>query len=121
MDYPLTKNMYKDKRGTINDLAVGNDWSVTYITFKKGAVRGNHYHKETIQHDIVLKGSLLCKKGHETGFPKKGDLIHIEANIPHAYEALEDSEIVSICFGKRIGDNYYKDTYVLQEPLIASK
>ena len=112
---------HKDKRGMIKDLMVGKDWSVTYITFKKGAIRGNHIHKETIQHDIILGGELLCKKGNNTGFPEKGDIINIESNLPHAYKALKDSEMISICFGKRVGSNYSKDTYALQTPLIKSK
>ena len=110
--------MYKDDRGTIKDLLVGEDFSVTHITFTKGAIRGNHTHKETTQHDIILKGKLTCKKGNSTSYPVKGDVIHIEPNIPHAYKAMEDSEMISICFGKRIGDNYSKDTYALQKRLI---
>lgn len=109
---------HKDKRGTIKDLLVGKDFSVTYISFKEGAVRGNHFHKETSQHDIILSGKLMCKKGNNTGYPETEDIVHIEPNIPHAYKALEDSEMVSICFGKRIGKNYSKDTYALQEKLI---
>ena len=111
-------SMYKDDRGTIKDLLVGEDFSVTHITFTKGAVRGNHMHKETIQHDIILKGRLICKKGNSTIYPGKGDEINIEPTVAHAYKATEDSEMISICFGKRIGDNYSKDTYALQKRLI---
>jgi len=107
--------MHKDKRGIIKDLMVGKDWSVTYITFKKGAVRGNHVHKKTVQTDIILEGKLLDERGIDW---IKGETREIEANEPHAYKAISDSEMISICFGKRIGKNYSKDTYALQEPLI---
>ena len=107
--------MHKDKRGIIKDLMVGKDWSVTYITFKKGAVRGNHYHKYTTQNDFVMSGKILCENGQ---FMLKGDTGYINAKTPHAYKALKDSEMISICFGKRIGKNYSKDTYALQKPLI---
>lgn len=55
-------NKFEDERGIIEDLKVGKDWSVTYISFKKGAVRGNHYHKETKQTDYILSGSFICSK-----------------------------------------------------------
>lgn len=97
---------------------VGEDFSITHITFKKGAVRGNHVHKETAQHDFITKGKLMCRKGRNIGFPEKGDVIHIEPKTPHAYKAMEESEMISICFGKRVGDNYSKDTYALQKEII---
>ena len=98
----------KDKRGTIQDLKVGKDYSVTFITFKKGAIRGNHYHKKTTQIDLILKGKLE----DESEFTwEKGEINEIEPNEKHAYKALKDSEMVSICIGKRIGKNYAKDTY----------
>jgi len=90
---------------------VGEDFSITHITFKKGAVRGNHYHKKTDQQDIILKGKLMCYQGGYRNEVVKGQWINIVSGTPHAYKALEDSEMVSICIGKRIGKNYAKDTY----------
>lgn len=112
---------FKDERGIIEDLKVGKDWSVTYISFKKGAVRGNHYHKETRQVDYLLKGSLKVayKDMLSIREPVVGTLssvgygITFPINTAHAYEALEDSEIMSMCFGKRIGENYEEDTFRL--------
>jgi quercetin dioxygenase-like cupin family protein len=113
---------HRDKRGTIKDLMVGKDFSITYITFKKGAVRGNHVHKETYQKDIILSGKVLFKTDapmtRNEVIYKKGEICEIPPTYPHAYKALGDSEMISICFGKRIGSNYSKDTYALQEPLI---
>jgi quercetin dioxygenase-like cupin family protein len=60
----------------------------------------------------------MCRKDRETAYPETGDTVHFPEGSKHAYKALEDSEMVSICFGKRIGDNYSKDTYALQEKLI---
>lgn len=129
MDYSIAtnkNNMFKDKRGIIKDLMVGKDWSITYITFKKGAVRGNHVHKNTIQIDCVIKGLLNCKTERKcnhlvevsSDMVQKGKVMFMQKGVPHAYKALKDSEIISICFGKRIGKNYSKDTYALQTPLI---
>lgn len=99
--------MYKDERGIIEDFIVGDDYAVTHITFNKGAIRGCHYHKETLQIDTVLYGEIT--DGKKTY--KQGDVIRIEAGTPHGYKALKDSAITSQCFGKRIGDNYSKDTF----------
>lgn len=102
---------FKDERGIIEDLKVGKDWSITYITFKKGAVRGNHYHKKTVQTDYVLKGKLQLEMTYSRKIMEAGDWQEIQPNVPHAYKALTDSEMVSICKGKRIGENYESDTF----------
>lgn len=94
---------------------VGKDWSVTYITFKKNSVRGNHYHAKTVQKDFILSGKLICAKGLESASVVPGDSIIIEPGTPHAYLAIEDSEMVSVCFGERVGDNYSKDTYAVRK------
>ena len=31
---------------------------VAYIFTKKGKIRGNHYHKDTTQYTLILKGNL---------------------------------------------------------------
>lgn len=114
---------FKDARGAITDLLVGKDYSFTHITFKKGAVRGNHYHRKTQQLDIVIKGefNLFHQNGKGPRLfqtVKKGHQVQIEKGTSHAYKALKDSEMVSICFGKRVGKNYEKDTIRLKKPLI---
>ena len=106
---------FTDERGIIEDLKVGKDWSVTYISFKKGAVRGNHYHKETTQVDTILSGSFLCKTDRGSQEVFKNQIVSHLPNEHHAYLALEDSEMVSMCFGKRIGENYEEDTFRLTE------
>ena len=50
---------YKDERGIIKDLIQKkNINAITYITINKGKVRGNHYHKKTIQWNYILSGKL---------------------------------------------------------------
>lgn len=116
-------NKFEDERGIIEDLKVGKDWSVTYISFKKGAVRGNHRHKKTTQIDTVLSGNFILKYGTDTQFPEVKELrpgmsvTHLP-NVNHAYIATEDSEMVSVCKGVRIGDNYEEDTFRLEKKLL---
>lgn len=106
-------NKFEDERGIIEDLKAGKDWSVTYISFKKGAVRGNHLHRATLQHDFVLSGKFEFKHGHSSKYIEAGDDVTISPGIAHAYRALEDGEIVSMCKGVRIGENYEEDTFRL--------
>lgn len=108
---------HTDERGIIEDLKVGKDWSVTYISFKKGAVRGNHFHKKTIQTDIILSGKFECYSGNKMVEVEAGDTIDHHPGIPHAYKALTDGEMVSTCHGVRIGENYEEDTFRLTEKL----
>lgn len=111
---------HRDKRGLIQDIMVGKDFSVAYITFKKGAIRGNHFHKKTLQMDYIMSGKVACYTGGaEPTIVKKAGSISHPAKIPHAYKALSDSEMISICIGKRIGKNYSKDTFKLKTPLVS--
>lgn len=107
--------MHTDKRGTIKDLLVTDEYSITYITFNEGAVRGNHFHNETKQVDVVLKGVLLCKTDEIIKEIGQGDSHIHYAGTPHAYQAITDSELLSICFGKRRGEHYEEDTFRLPE------
>ena len=56
---------HQDKRGVIIDLLEKKKINaITYITQKKGKVRGNHLHKKTIQWNYLIKGKikLITKK-----------------------------------------------------------
>ena len=53
------KVSHQDKRGLITDLLEKqNINAITLITQKKNTIRGNHFHKKTIQWNYVLKGKL---------------------------------------------------------------
>jgi len=107
--------MHQDERGIIKDLLVTDECSITHVTFKEGAVRGNHYHKKTVQKDCVLKGRLICSQyGKETEVTV-GDWIQTEPHVEHAYKALEDSELLSICWGVRKGEDFEKDVVRLSD------
>jgi quercetin dioxygenase-like cupin family protein len=106
---------YTDSRGTIKDLLVTDEYSITHITFENGAVRGNHYHNETTQKDVILTGSLLCSLDGKEQEVSTGDYIQIEPKVKHAYKALEYSEILSVCWGVRKGADYEKDVVRLND------
>ena len=120
------KCAFEDERGEITDILENEVIEyVTLITSKKGAVRGNHYHKESVQYTFVLKGCLklvtqIDEGEIETAIIKAGDLVFTPPAEKHALIALEDSEFLVFTRGPRGGKNYEKDTYRLTEKLISN-
>ena len=117
MKHSELKGFFKDDRGEIEDLLVTDKGAVTFITFKKGAVRWNHYHNETIQVDFVLSGRLQLEMPYSSRELKGGDTQRIMPKVAHAYKALEDSDMVSCVYGPRKGKDYAADTFKLETPL----
>jgi len=114
---------HKDDRGEITDILVKEEIDfVTIITSVKGAVRGNHYHKETVQYVYILEGrmKLLVRTPDQPTTAiilEKGDLAFTDVLEEHAMIALEDSAFMVFTRGVRGGVDYEKDTYRLSEPL----
>jgi quercetin dioxygenase-like cupin family protein len=115
---------FSDSRGTIRDLLVGEQFdSVTLIRSKVGAVRGNHYHAETVQWTYVVSGRLrvVTQVGDSPpvdGIVSDGELMVSPAGECHAWLALEDTEVLVFTRGPRSGANYESDTVRLTERLI---
>jgi quercetin dioxygenase-like cupin family protein len=111
---------FSDARGTISDIlereAVN---SVTIITSRAGAVRGNHYHRETTQYVFVVQGRLrfTCQKpgGPRRSFvAESGSLVTSEPNDRHAMRALDDAVFIAMSRGPRGGREYESDTFRLE-------
>jgi quercetin dioxygenase-like cupin family protein len=115
---------HEDSRGIIVDLVENqNINAVTFITFSKGAVRANHYHKKTTQWNYVTKGQikLVTQLGEEDVkevILKKGDLAVTIPMEKHALVGLEDSEMLVFTEGPRGGKEYESDTFRLETPLV---
>lgn len=118
---------FQDERGAIIDVLKNEMVEyATIITSRKGAVRGNHYHKDTCQYLYVLDGKLrvvIQMPGDEKqeAVLEAGDLV---VNAPlerHAFEAIEDTTFLVLTRGPRGGENYEKDTYRLETPLISPR
>ena len=118
------KISHKDKRGVIVDLLERkNINAITFITQKKGVVRGNHFHKKTIQWNYLMKGKIVLATKKNNGplkkiILKKGDIVETSKNEKHAIKAIKDSEFLVFTQGPRGGKNYELDTFRLVEPLI---
>ncbi len=108
---------WEDQRGSIRDVfAAGAPDCVTLIASKKGAVRGNHYHRESSQYAFVVSGRMTAFVQSKTGEIEKremgpGDMVLHEPNEPHAYLALEDTVFLAFASGIRKGSDYEKDTH----------
>jgi quercetin dioxygenase-like cupin family protein len=120
-----TKVNFKDGRGEIRDLLTKTDIdAITFITSTKGSVRGNHYHKKTVQYDYVISGKfeLYTKQMPNSKITKKilkaGDIAFHPAMEAHTFVALEDSVFLSLTKGPRNGEDYEKDTIRLEKSLV---
>lgn len=117
------KSVFEDERGNIIDILEDEVIEyVTIITSKKGAVRGDHYHKESVQYTFVLKGSLQLltqMPGEEvrTTLLSTGDLGFSPPMEKHTLVAIEDSKLLILTRGPRGGNNYEKDTFRLAKSL----
>ncbi len=115
---------FEDARGTITDIFVQDPQDhATLIFSKKGAVRGNHYHNETVQSDFVISGKLkvLTQKVGASEITESevgpNDYISHDKREAHTYVALEDTVFITFNAGPRGGENYEKDTFRLEVPL----
>jgi quercetin dioxygenase-like cupin family protein len=111
---------FEDHRGVIQDWFDGRPIdAVTHIVTAKGAIRGNHVHRETVQWTLVLTGRLLMATGGSEVEAGPGTLTAHHPGDPHAWKALEDTDCLVFTRGPRAGENYEQDTYRLEEPLLS--
>ena len=118
-----TQASFQDVRGVIKDILFKEPIDhVTVITSAKGVVRGNHYHKETLQWVYLHSGRLKVLTRQTDGrvahhILEEGDLVLTEKFEEHALEAMEDSVFFVFTRGPRGGRDYEQDTFRLDSPL----
>ena len=123
MEIKKIKCIQEDKRGSITDIVEQVDFNgATIILSKSGSVRGNHFHKKTIQYVYILSGKMKClaKKPEEPvtqAIVEQGDLVSHDLLESHSFEALEETLFLVLSSGLRTGRDYEKDTYRLEVPL----
>jgi len=123
MNIQQIKLTFEDSRGTITDIVEQIDFNgATIISSKAGSIRGNHYHKESVQYIYVLEGKMISrskKMGEKLTevVVKKGDLISHDYNEAHMFEAIEDTTFLVLSSGLRTGKDYEKDTFRLSCPI----
>lgn len=70
----------------------GEQGTIGYFTYKKGAVVPTHQHSNE-QYSLITKGSVKVKILDKEYIVKAGDGIIIPPNVPHSFTALEDDTI----------------------------
>lgn len=112
----IIKPVHTDDRGSIFDLVEEQVGHVGMVTFTKGAVRGNHYHKVSIQYSYVLHGELELVTSNPDGSERRverivpGMLTKIPPLTVHTYKALSDAQMLDIVTLSRTDDGYESDT-----------
>jgi quercetin dioxygenase-like cupin family protein len=111
-------NSFVDDRGIIEDLVVESIDAITRITFTPNAIRGNHFHNETFQWTLVIRGeidaSTIVNGVVKTEKFKEGEFFVSRPGEPHAMKAIESSEILVFTRGPRSGISYQTDTHRIQ-------
>lgn len=111
---------HTDDRGTIVDLFYDQPMDhVARVTSKAGALRGNHYHKETTQHMLMTRGSLeYWYKPLNSDEPAKmvialaGDIVSTPPYEVHALKiGPEGNQFLVFSEGVRGGMDYESDTF----------
>ena len=126
----ILKDNFKDKRGLILDIFTNKPKDhCTLVTFNKGAIRGNHFHKKSTQNSFLISGKMIllsCKvdnNGKLIGKIKKelikpNFLITHKPFHAHAFKASTSSIFLAFADGIRGGKNYENDTFRLDKKLI---
>ncbi len=116
---------FTDERGTIMDAFVSRPFEHgVLIHSNRGAVRGNHYHKESLQCDLVIAGrmAVFSRKAGSDAIEERvvgpNDWLEWDKEEAHEFIALDDEAIfMSFVNGLRGGQSYESDTYRIPVPL----
>jgi len=89
---------FGDDRGKILGISRLKKWKeINYIDSLKGTIRGNHYHKKTLEGFFIIKGKIkvtlmdIKSKLVKEFLVSDGDLFLVRPNTLHTFEVLKDS------------------------------
>lgn len=114
------KPEFTDERGEITMILDDGKTAilnVLIITSKKGAVRGNHYHKEDSHYCYMIDGKMeyfekpvgADDSKMETTILEKGDMVYSPSMMVHAFRFLENTTWVCLATKSRKDGAYEKD------------
>ncbi len=121
--------LHEDTRGRIADIFYGENINhVAIIESKPNVIRGNHYHKQTTQHMLMISGGLeYWYKNIDSSEPakckiiKKNELVSTSPNEIHALRILPVGNVFLVFSeGKRGGKDYEADTYRVDTSIIGT-
>lgn len=93
---------FKDDRGVIQNIWLGNSGSVTYISSKKGAIRARHIHTNDFHGCFMISGAVVYTEKNEVG-----EIIHQQTycanemfftrpDVWHEMFFIQDSQMVTM-------------------------
>lgn len=89
---------FEDQRGTFTGVTHSRRWEeINHVESVKGSVRGNHYHKSTVEGFYILAGDIEVsltdlRSGSRRRFRVgAGDFFVVEPETLHTFEVLEDA------------------------------
>jgi dTDP-4-dehydrorhamnose 3,5-epimerase-like enzyme len=110
-------NPFTDDRGTIQNLVDQPLGSALVIRSKKGAVRGNHYHKTDFHFCWLEKGEMIYAhrpvgntSAPQTWVIRPGQLFYSPPNFEHVMVFTQDSVMFVVAKNDRNSENYEEDT-----------
>jgi quercetin dioxygenase-like cupin family protein len=117
------KIAHQDKRGIIIDILENEKINaITLITLKKGAIRGNHYHKKTYQWNYIVSGKMqlitIKNKKKSKIILNPGDIAMTKPGEPHTLVGISFCKCLVFTKGPRGGKNYEVDTFRLKNSLV---
>ena len=113
------KPVFTDERGMIFDLLEEPVKHVGLITCNTGSIRGNHYHKKSVQYMYMIKGKIEMKTKDtrindskvEMKIIEEGDCITIPPLVIHSFRAIEQSVFLDMTTESRSGTGYEDDNF----------
>lgn len=94
---------YHDKRGKILGVIQdkGNWVEINYVEAVQWAIRGGHFHKETLEGFYIIEGKIkvlletIGSGEKKTFVAENGDVFFVQPNVLHTFEVLENSKWIN--------------------------
>jgi dTDP-4-dehydrorhamnose 3,5-epimerase-like enzyme len=107
--------VHKDFRGTLVQLIHSGYQQVNVLTSRKGVIRGNHYHKKSVEAFYIIQGSVDVIFGRENESAEKhfesGAFFQIYPNVQHTMRFPEDCVMLQLYDRHIESSNGEKDIY----------
>jgi len=106
---------HKDNKGSLEGLVNFGEWREFNMVYsEEGSIRGNHFHKDTIELFMILGGEIEVQVQKVAGgllvgesqkfLVQKGDVFMIEAEINHVFKVKKQSNWINV-LSKAINKN----------------
>lgn len=117
---------FEDKRGSLKKIAMKsklgiNIEEVYILCTNRGSIRGNHYHKSTVEYFTVVSGTArIALKDISTGYYEEltissedNIVLKVPANTAHAFKNEQDEPLIIIAVSPMEYDENNTDTFLM--------